>query len=85
MIVANAEKAAERYDGVGYPAAALLDHQALDAADLVAVGVEHGGALYLVTADQADGFVFGGHEVSPCANARVENLWSLQSFRPSRH
>src|SRR5262249_33721412 len=57
VIVSDAEEAAEAEHGVGPPAADLVDHHPLDAADLSLVGSIDRGALNLVAADQVAGFL----------------------------
>src|SRR6185312_3793407 len=52
VIVAEPEETAEAEHGVGHPAADLVDHDALDRADLALVRTIDGGALDLVAADQ---------------------------------
>jgi hypothetical protein len=39
LVLTHAEKAPERHDGIGNPAADLLNHQALDRPDLVSARV----------------------------------------------
>jgi hypothetical protein len=56
MVVADAEKAAEAHHRIADLAGLLVDHDALDGADLVAVGAVDIGAFHLVAADQRCGF-----------------------------
>jgi len=52
VLLADAEEAAEGHHRIGHPSRELVDHQALDRADLDAVAVEHRGALDPVGGDQ---------------------------------
>src|SRR4030095_3937514 len=62
MIVADAEQAAEAEHHVRHLAADLVDHDALDVADLFAVGPVDIRALDLVASDQAERLaIFHGH------------------------
>src|SRR5205814_10611049 len=56
MIVAEAQEAAETENRIGDPAADLVDHDALDRADLAVVGAIDGRTLDLIAADQIAGF-----------------------------
>src|SRR5450759_693404 len=56
MIIADAEKAAKAEDGVGNPAAHLVDHDALDRPDLGIVGAIYGRAFHLIAADKGTCF-----------------------------
>src|SRR5215204_1798997 len=53
VFLAHAEKAAETQDRIGDLAAQLVDHQALNGADLTAVWAPHHGALDPIAGDQA--------------------------------
>src|SRR5260370_6661177 len=55
MLLSYAEEAAEAEHRIGDIAAELVDHQALDGADLLAVGTANRGAFDPVTCDQAVG------------------------------
>src|SRR6185436_15239922 len=66
VVVADAEKSTEGEHGVRHPAALLVDHHALDRADLVLIGAIDRSSLDLVAADQVTGFVcFQGHRFPP--------------------
>src|SRR5215203_6156300 len=52
MVLAHSKEAADTHDGVGRLAADLVDHHALDLADLLAVGAIDVGAFDAVAADQ---------------------------------
>src|SRR5882757_7988581 len=55
MLLSDAEKAAEAQHGVGDVAGELVDHQALDGADLLAAGTADRRAFHPVARDQAVG------------------------------
>ncbi len=57
MIVADAHEAAKAQDGIGDLAAALFHQEALDGADMLAIGVIDLGAFDLVRGDQVMGFL----------------------------
>src|SRR5258708_24724960 len=52
VILADAEEAAETHDRIGDPASELVDHQALDAPDALAVRVIDWHSLHFVACDQ---------------------------------
>src|SRR5206468_2632311 len=53
MLLSHAEESAEAEHRIGDIAAELVDHEALDGADLVAIGAADRGAFDPVTGDQA--------------------------------
>src|SRR5262249_18722153 len=55
VVLADAEKAAVAQDRIGDLAAHLVEHHALDLADLLVIGAVDRGALDLVAADQRGG------------------------------
>ena len=55
VLLADTEKTAEGHDCISNPAAALIDHDALDRADPLAVAAPYRRALDLVAGDQARG------------------------------
>ena len=57
MVIADTEKAAEGEHGVRHLAALLVDHDALDRADLVVIGAIDRSSFDLVAADQVTSFV----------------------------
>src|SRR5262245_2575401 len=52
MLLSDTEKAAETEHGVSNIAAELVDHQALDGADLLAAGTAHRSAFDAITGDE---------------------------------
>src|SRR2546430_2060098 len=78
VFLANAEKAAKGHDGIGDPAATLVDHDALDCADPVAIAAPHRRAFHFVAGDQTRGFAQhdvgsnSGHYNLPCFDRLLE-------------
>src|SRR5262249_29473515 len=74
VVLADAHETAETHDRVGDLAAELVDHDALDLADPVAVRTVDRRSLHLVAADETDGFALVEcpplgrcrHDASPC-------------------
>src|SRR5690348_12658218 len=88
VVVAEAEEAAEAEHGIGHAPADLVDHHALDRADLVVVGTVHRGAFDLVAADQISELAFvdfscgHSHRNPPCRSKEKPASTAIVPARP---
>src|ERR671918_2829852 len=57
IAVADPQKSAERHDGVNHPSRELVDHQAVDRAQLLALTAVYGSPLDLVRRNQINGLL----------------------------
>src|ERR671925_1884993 len=57
IAVADSQKPAERHDGVDHPSRELVDHQAVDRAQFLALTAVYGSSLDLVRRNQISGLL----------------------------
>ena len=74
MLLPHAEKAPETENGIGDIAAQLVDHQALNSADLLAAGAANRRAFHTVAGDQAVGLMRGYFGLHVCLQSVIRRL-----------
>src|SRR3954469_24509717 len=68
MVISNSKKATKAQHRIGNASALLVDHDALDEADLGVVGAEYCGSFHLVAPDQGARFsLFHRHPLASFA------------------